>query len=300
MNIKPNLGIYITSLTVGFIISFIAFVIYSGGEATQAIFTFIWSLIYFALVLIVAVLCGYPVFKFLMTRLSVHSFLRVLIAGLISIVPTLTIYSIIMSYWVVDGISIEYVVSHFLKLLPASLCVGIIGVIVYWMQEQSYNQKLQKDANNASELGVKCKNMFKSLFKKKNIIVIETKTGVISDSEGNVLMNPSDFLSNLPQSQNGSYPAIKVFELESEDGVKLSGAVWNIQGRMAVQLLAHHDKFGKDWNDWSEEGELSRLKWLENCLSKAGAPIGNHKFGSSSANFDRKGGFSSAWLSYNT
>jgi hypothetical protein len=142
--------------------------------------------------------------------------------------------------------------------------------------------------------------MFKSLFKKKNIIVIETKTGVISDSESNILMNPSDFMSNLPESQNGSYPAVKVFELESEDGVKLSGAVWNMQGRMAVQLLAHHDKFGKDWNDWSEEGELNRLEWLRDCLSKAGAPVGNHKFGKSSASFDRKGGFSSAWLSYNT
>jgi hypothetical protein len=51
-----------------------------------------------------------------------------------------------------------------------------------------------------------------------------------------------------------------------------------MQYRMAVQLRAHHETFGNDWNDWSEEGELKRLEWLKNFLFQAGAPVGNHNF----------------------
>jgi len=138
------------------------------------------------------------------------------------------------------------------------------------------------------------------MFKKKYLINIDPVTGVITDQKGKELMNPGDFVGNLPQSPNGSYPAVKFFELEAEDGVILSAAVWNMQNRMAVELSASHERFGVDWSSWSKDSELEKLEWLKSCLNSAGTPVGNYKFGTVSANFDPKSGFSSAWLSYGT
>lgn len=138
------------------------------------------------------------------------------------------------------------------------------------------------------------------MFKKKYLINIDPLSGIFTDQKGKVLLNPMDFVGNLPQSQNGSYPAVKVFELEAEDGVLLSAAVWNMQNRMVIELSASHEKFGSDWSSWSKESELEKLEWLKSCLDSAGTPVGNYKFGNVTANFDPKGGFSSAWLSYST
>ena len=97
-----------------------------------------------------------------------------------------------------------------------------------------------------------------------------------------------------------------------------NGYVWHSfsssvsgSGHMAVQLcflngtldsvhcaLIDPDKYGKDWNDWSEEKENQRAKDTEKWLRDIGYPVGNYPWGNIWAGFDAKGGTGSAIIRF--
>ena len=115
----------------------------------------------------------------------------------------------------------------------------------------------------------------------KKLLTIDTRSGHVRDANGATVFDPA---VGPPHTRLND--ARLLFQGVADGDVKVMVYFVEIDGGY-LHFHADHPMFGSQ-EDWTQEHERARMKWLSECLAACGAPVGSYGWGEVAAVFDAR------------
>lgn len=126
----------------------------------------------------------------------------------------------------------------------------------------------------------------------KSLLKVDASSGRITCSDDVLVFDPSIGAGSVRIDSTRV-----LFEGIAEGNVRVVVSYIEVNGGI-LSLFADHPRFGKSWDDWSEQKERSRMAWLAEFLKVCGSPVGSYPWGKVEVLHDKKGGQGLAIVSY--